>query len=450
MKTERSTPEERREIIEFLDVKSSDLESETFSPEECSALETIHQRVAGGKTLYVVVTEVFEANQEVFPCDRMSLSFLEENDSRMVARWVRARYEPVFLGKGYAEDIDHSSLASVCDETKVRIINDLSRYLDTKPMSASGQLLVQEGVQSSITCPLIVDGRPVGFLFRSSRAPRAFDRHQALLQAALLKRMGWAVERAYRHEQLEAARQAYRELVAFVGHEVKSPVASISMDTRVLLGGYLGELSADQACKIQAIMFKAEHVLQLARDYLDLSRVDTISADPHFHETEDFAKEILEPAIELGASGLEERKMRLTCFFPSSVFRVSCEPELLRIAVANLLSNAVKYGAEGGEIRLEVERVEAGIRIAVRNEGAGFPASERSRLFRRFSRLHTPETKQQSGTGIGLYTVWRIARVHGGSVQAESEEGRWAEFTIRIPQPPGDATKENLEILLSC
>ncbi|MBM4078806.1 MAG: ATP-binding protein, partial [Planctomycetes bacterium] len=113
------------------------------------------------------------------------------------------------------------------------------------------------------------------------------------------------------------------------------------------------------------------------------------------------------------------------------------DPNLIKIVLVNLLGNAAKYGKDNGEIRLRVARPPDALQVSVWNEGPGFPESARSRLFRRFSRIETPELMKRRGTGVGLYTSWRIIQLHGGKIDAESEEGRWAEFSFRIPQPLG-------------
>jgi signal transduction histidine kinase len=446
MKTERSSRRNRENILEFVDLDPGEIDAGAFSEQERSVLDTINQHVAAGESLDAIMTFLFESTRAMFPCDRMGLAFLEEAGTRVVAYWSKAEYELMLLEKGYAEDLQGSSLEAVFERGSIRIINDLDAYLKSKPISASTALLVREGVRSNMTCPLTVGGRRVGFLFRSSRALFAYDRHQACLQAAMVERLAQAVEKAYRIEQLESANDAYRELLAFVSHEVKSPIASIAMDARVLAEAYLGELSTQQRRKVQRIIAKAEHVLLLARDYLDLTRIDTLSPDPQFREVPDFVAEVVEPAIEIGGAQLEDRNMWLTRELPASLLHVSCEPELLRIAVGNLVSNAVKYGKEGGEVRVKVERSNLGIRVCVWNEGVGFPANGRSRLF---SRFQTAELRHVPGTGIGLYSVWRIAKLHGGRVDAESDEGHWAEFSLEIPQPPGSVDRKTMETLLS-
>mgnify|MGYP001015535009 CR=1 FL=1 len=105
----------------------------------------------------------------------------------------------------------------------------------------------------------------------------------------------------------------------------------------------------------------------------------------------------------------------------------------MRIALVNLLGNAVKYGNSGGAIRLTIETNGGRLRVSVMNEGPGFPAGMRDQLFKKFSRLNAPELKKRKGTGVGLYTTWRIIESHGGKIGAESEPGRSATFYFDLP-----------------
>ena len=127
--------------------------------------------------------------------------------------------------------------------------------------------------------------------------------------------------------------------------------------------------------------------------------------------------------------------MKLIRDVPSEGLQAQCDPDLLRIVAVNLFGNGVKYGRTGGALRVGAARTETGVLVTSWNEGPGFPESQRGRLFRRFSRLDSPELKSRKGTGVGLYTSWRIVRLHHGTMDASSEEGKWAEFRFTIPQP---------------
>jgi signal transduction histidine kinase len=123
-----------------------------------------------------------------------------------------------------------------------------------------------------------------------------------------------------------------------------------------------------------------------------------------------------------------------------------CDPDLLRVAFGNLVGNAVKYGREGGRVVVRLVRraffdyTDAGQRqrswwalFSVYNEGVGFAPEQKQRLFARFQRLHHPEHKGVTGSGLGLYITRQIILKHGGEITADSSPGEWAEFRFRIP-----------------
>ena len=260
-----------------------------------------------------------------------------------------------------------------------RIIDDLEAYLDAKPGSRSTRLLVREGVRSSLTCPLSVEGRVVGFIFRSSRHSNAYSSRHVELSIAIAERISQAVEKTWRIEQLEAANRAYIEMLGFVSHELKNPVARMVTDAQLLAEGYLGELETQQKAKVERLIQKGQYLLGLVNEYLDLARLEESGQGLRVQPATLFVEEVLEPAIELVRPMLETRRMHLnTQLPPEGSLLVSCDPGLLRIVLVNLLGNAVKYGDEAGEIRLAVLKRRRGISVSVWNQGPGFPPPRRT------------------------------------------------------------------------
>ena len=235
-------------------------------------------------------------------------------------------------------------------------------------------------------------------------------------------------------EQLRESNKDYMEVLAFVSHELKNPIASMITDARVLADGYLGPLEPAQALKLERLMRMGNHLLELIREYLELARMEGGELNLRARPTA-FLDEVAEPAVELILAQMQNRRMTLERSYPEAPQPVQCDPSLLKIVLVNLLGNAVKYGWEGGTVRLTVQHRADRLRVEVWNEGPGFPAEERSRLFRKFSRLRSPELMERKGTGIGLYTAMRIVQLHGGSMDARSEYEHWAEFRVEIPQP---------------
>jgi len=410
-----------------------------IGPEERTLLRTVNQKIAARPSLRAIVDYLFDNTQQLIPCDRMGLAFIDERGELVTSYYNRASYERLHIDQGYREALRGSSLGDVMQSGLPRIIGDLEAYLEEHPRSRSTRLLIKEGVRSSLTCPLSVEGRVVGFIFRSSRTPHAYAPTHIELQMAITERLSQAVEKAWRIEQLQEANYAYTQMLGFVSHELKSPVASMVTDAQILAQGYLGDLTPEQQAKVESMARKGQYLLSLVREYLDLARVEGGELKLDTRSRVDVTTEIIAEAVDLVRPQLDAHGMQLmTCLPPDPAPLVCCDPTLLRIVLVNLLDNAIKYGNEGGDIRVTAEIARPGspggrLKITVWNTGPGFTQSQQNKLFRRFSRLDDPALKSRRGTGVGLYNSWRIVQLHKGRITADSKHGEWAEFSFEIP-----------------
>jgi len=423
--------------VRYLDATAA--RAHSFDPAEGEILEAVNARVAARASTEDVLAFVFERTAPVCPGDRLSVAFVEDDGQRLVSHHTIARYAPLVLDRGFAADLRQSSLERVLASGAVRVIGDLTEYLARHPDSRSSRALVAEGVRSSITCPLHVESRAVGVLFRSSREPHAFSPRHAALHLALTERLAQAIEKTYRLEQLRAANQAYSEVLAFVSHELKSPVAAMVSTAQLLRDGYVGALSDPQREAVSRIVARGQYLLDLVRDYLELARLEGGSVAYAPRADVDLERDVLSLALDVTRPEVERRQVHVEIVAPADLGPVHLDPALLRVVLVNLLSNAVKYGRDAGRLRVELRRDPGELVLTVWNEGPGFPPAEQARLFRKFSRLQVPELLRERGSGVGLYTVWRLVGLHGGRVTARSEPGAWAEFTVHVPQPPAAA-----------
>jgi signal transduction histidine kinase len=113
---------------------------------------------------------------------------------------------------------------------------------------------------------------------------------------------------------------------------------------------------------------------------------------------------------------------------------LNADSNLLRIVYDNLLSNAIKYGREEGMIVLDAHENTHKVTLSVRNDGEGIPPEKMSKLFKKFSRLDSPEYAGKKGTGLGLYTCKEIIEKHGGEIWADSKMGEWVKFNFTMPK----------------
>ncbi len=405
----------------------------SFSDEEKSVLNLINREVAGSKSLDEILDFIFNEIRKIIPCDRIDVAFIEDDNLRMETQFVKSDYEPVYLKKGFASDIIGGSIQKVFLSGMPSVINDMKLHSLNHPMSESARMLLKEGIQSSMVCPLKSEDRYIGMFMCRSRQPEAYGIHQVSLQMAYAHRLGQAVEKAYHIEELSTAMSSYMEMLSFVSHELKNPLSSIVMTAKTLSGGYYGSIEDKQKQAVERIIRKAEYLLNLTAEYLSLASIETGEFQIRARDV-DFNKDIVAHSVEIVNVMMQEKKINFQQNISPDFPLVRCDPELLKIVMTNFLSNAVKYSDNGAVIKLNITAADGRVRVSVWNEGPGFPESEKIRLFKRFSIIKTPELSERKGHGVGLYVTWKIILLHGGRIWADSKHGEWAEFIFEIPQ----------------
>jgi transcriptional regulator with GAF, ATPase, and Fis domain len=244
-----------------------------FSSGEREILERVNRRVATASTLENLLKTLFEDTSQAFSCDRMGLAFVDEGRTHLVSTHVVASYRPLRLNKGYAAPLAGSSLETVIARGAPRIIGDLEQYLAEHPDSASSRLAVGAGIRSSMTCPLVVEGRSVGVLFLSSLQKWSFGEVEVRLFEAITGTLSAVVQRAWRLYQLERASRTHRDELFDVARRMKGSVAALSIDARLLRSGSLGALTEAQASRLDGMVDRLEILLGALNQHLVSERV---------------------------------------------------------------------------------------------------------------------------------------------------------------------------------
>lgn len=425
------TPQSSKNYIIPINSDSIDWEVE-FSSEEKDILRGINKRVTDGLTLNEILDFLFNEAIKIMPLDRLDVAFLEDDSSRLILYYVKTTYSSLQLIKGYSSDIRGGSVEEVLSTGFPSVINNMSNHFQVHPKSESAFLLLKEGIQSSMASPLRVYNRNVGIIMCRSKKIDAYSIHHIKLLLSFRDRLAQAVEKAYQIEKLQASISAYMEMLGFITHELKNPLASIITLGKTIASGYFGEISDKNKEMVNRIVKKTEYLHNIALEYLNLSRFETGNFTIKTLEVS-FYKDIVIPSLEFVEASLSERKMTIDIKNNVGNVNIICDPELLKIAMNNLLGNAIKYGYPNGAIAVTLDADENILHVSVWNEGPGFPESEKIKLFRKFSRVNTPELMEQSGHGVGLYVTWKIIQLHSGHIWAKSELGKWAEFIFEIP-----------------
>jgi PAS domain S-box-containing protein len=226
----------------------------------------------------------------------------------------------------------------------------------------------------------------------------------------------------------EAAEAAMQELEAFsysVAHDLRAPLRAIDGFSQALEEDLSGKLGAESKDYLERVRSAAQHMALLIDGLLGLSR---LTRGELARERVDLTRIARQAAARL-RDGAPDRQVDLVV---QDGLEVEGDARLLTAAMDNLLGNAWKFTAKCAKPRIEVgRRTEGGGPVFfVRDNGAGFEQAYAHKLFGAFQRLHS--TTEFEGSGIGLATVQRIVRRHGGRVWAQGEKGRGATFYFTL------------------
>ena len=225
-----------------------------------------------------------------------------------------------------------------------------------------------------------------------------------------------------------------RDFVANASHELKTPVAAVRALAETLLTALPDDPEAARRFA-ERIGREAERLDVLARDLLDLSRVERGTLDVEPVDLVGLAKEVLGGYGDLA----EERRIRLQAELQPQV-SMRGDRAQLGLLLSNLLDNALRYTPARGTVCVRLDASESRAVIQVRDTGQGIPAGELPRVFERFYRVDKARARQTGGTGLGLAIVRHVAEAHGGTVRVDSELGRGSTFTVNLPVTGPPAT----------
>ncbi|MEM6708797.1 MAG: CHASE2 domain-containing protein [Pseudomonadota bacterium] len=229
--------------------------------------------------------------------------------------------------------------------------------------------------------------------------------------------------------EIRTAESQREEALAFVSHDLRSPILSILALVR-------RDLSSDESKQIERY---AEKSLQVSEQFLQLSRLESQ------RDVETYELDVID-ALENACDQVYEQAREARILLDRSSVAAADEPvwvrgngQLLERAFINLLSNAIKYSPADRQVWVVLELEETWLTVAVVDEGRGIPEADLPQLFESFFRSSDPELARQRGSGLGLRFTKTVAERHGGTLTVESTLGAGSTFRFRLPRLPIDS-----------
>lgn len=235
----------------------------------------------------------------------------------------------------------------------------------------------------------------------------------------------WRIRKTFK-EEIAMTRQQNNFLLS-ITHELKSPLASLKLSMQT----------------IQKRQLDAEHIKTMADMSMDdIERLELLVENI-----------LLASKIESANFSLNRELMDLSSITSSIYdkikikhagqrkFLVDIEENIyiygdrfsFSSVIYNLIENAIKYSAADAEITVILSGNEKNVFLSVKDTGIGIPGAEKTRIFERFYRIGTEETRRTKGTGLGLFIVKHVVEMHKGSIQVKNNSPRGSIFEVSIP-----------------
>ena len=406
-------------------------------------LGEITTSINAGLLLEDILEMVYEHFKDVIPYNRIGFSLIDADGETVRAYWAKSD-RPLQLSVGFTDKLTISSLKTVLETGKPRIIGDLEEYLRKKPTSISTGLVVKEGMRSSLTCPLINNGEPVGFLFFSSVEPHMYSHVHVDIFMEIAEQLSVILEKGRLVSQLAAQKEEIErtnaELVrvnelksTFLGiatHDLRGPIGNIRMIADLLSDAEIRLTAEERASLIKDICVQSTHMLSLLNDLLDVTRIESGKLELRF-ETFSLHSFLTQLANRHAMMATPKGTKIVLEDFPD--MKMSADPVRVRQVIDNLVSNAIKYSPPGSTVRIGAEKVPNGYRIKVSDEGPGITDEDRKNLFKDFAKLSAKPTGGEKSVGLGLAISRRIVEAHGGTIGVDSNADKSSTFWFVIP-----------------
>lgn len=230
--------------------------------------------------------------------------------------------------------------------------------------------------------------------------------------------------------RLTEARAKLCTIIALISHELKAPLAAVESYMQVLLGGYAGDLTAQQRDMIDRCSVRVQELIELIGVLLRVSHIER--GDLTSEMTTASLRTIIDEALENVTPAARAKAIDIGAVVPEGLPPLPMSRLRIQEAVTNLLDNAVKFTPEGGRVAVILNDRVDHVEVEVRDSGMGIAEDELPRIFDEFYRGRMARAQ---GLGLGLSLVKKIIEAHHGQIWVESP-------------PPGEATGSSIHFTL--
>jgi len=271
--------------------------------------------------------------------------------------------------------------------------------------------------------PLITKNKVVGVLEVVNKKRGKFTDPDESMLTVLGAQAAVAIENARLFQQ--------SDLIAEFVHELRTPLASLSTATYLLLRPEMSREQSDQI--VNNIHNETLRLNSLASSFLDLARLE--SGRVQFRKSRFSSADLIYEARDVMMSKAQEADIQVRVDIPADMPLLEADRDKVKQVLLNLISNAIKYNRPNGSVILQGDFTDDEISITVQDTGLGIPDDSIPHLFQKFYRVREHEGKA-TGTGLGLSICKQIVQGHAGRIEVKSKMSVGTSFNIFLPRSP--------------
>jgi two-component system, sensor histidine kinase and response regulator len=230
------------------------------------------------------------------------------------------------------------------------------------------------------------------------------------------------------------------QFLSVLSHEMKAPLNAIEGYLRIMQDRQAGSNLDAYEKIIERSLVRVKGMRNLIMDMLDLTKIESGKKKREVVPVN--ISEIAKISIDTMGPISIQKDVKINLTAPAEVM-FEADQEEFEIIFNNLLSNAIKYNIEGGKVDIIIEDTKEKLVIKVRDTGIGMGSSEIPRLFDEFVRIKNEQTKNITGSGLGLSIVKKLTRLYKGDINVESTPGEGSTFKLEFDKNTFSITHDN-------
>lgn len=387
----------------------------------------ISEQMNSGIYLDEALKNIYSTFRGLLEFKRIGLALLEGDNNTVILRWCLSNSKNQKLFEGHATELFKSSLLNVYNTNEPLIIPDLEIYYQEHPESDTSKLMLEEGMRSHLSCPLLSSGKIIGFLFFSSDEVDAFNADHINQFLHIARELTTIVDKTRMAELNEKRNQ----FLGTVVHDLKNPLAIIKGYTDMMANGASGELTDQQISMLITVQKNCGRMQKLIDDLLDVSAIESGKVEMICKETN--VNDFLQNCHQTNSFLAREKSIILNLIIKEELPSCRIDSARMNQVMDNLIGNAIKYSHPNTTIEIVAEQLFNKLLIFVKDQGQGIPDTEIPYIFEHFRQTSVQTTGGEKSTGLGLGIVKQIVEAHQGTISVESEVNKGTTFTITIP-----------------